>query len=64
MTENSFEWFKQQAEQTREHVATWPDWMKNTSDVATAAFPVVGSTDAGACSDQEGAQRQLAQRGA
>jgi hypothetical protein len=45
MQENSFEWFTAQIESVREHVdKTWPDWMKNTSDTATASFPVVGST--------------------
>lgn len=45
MQENSFEWFNAQIESVRKHVdKTWPDWMKNTSDIATASFPVVGST--------------------
>jgi hypothetical protein len=44
MQENSFEWFSAQIESVRHHVdLTWPEWMKNTSDVATASFPVVGS---------------------
>lgn len=44
MHDNSFEWFSAQIENVRQHVdRTWPQWMKNTSDVATASFPVVSS---------------------
>jgi hypothetical protein len=43
MNENSFEWFNAQVKSVKEHVEeTWPDWMKNTADVATASFPQVG----------------------
>jgi hypothetical protein len=46
MKENSFEWFAGQVENVRKNVETsWPEWMKRTSDVASAAFPVVGKVD-------------------
>lgn len=45
MNENSFEWFSAEIELVRSHVEqTWPAWMKNTADVATASFPVVASS--------------------
>jgi len=45
MNENSFQWFKQQADEVKAHVElTWPEWMKNTSDIASASFPVVGTS--------------------
>ena len=38
--ENTYAWLAAQLEATKQHVEeTWPDWMKNTSDVAVAAFP-------------------------
>jgi hypothetical protein len=45
MRENSLEWFNAEIEDVRRHVdATWPTWMKNTADLATATFPVLGES--------------------
>ena len=41
MNENSFEWFRQQSAQAREQINSWPDWMKNSLEAATATFPSV-----------------------
>lgn len=48
--EDSQEWFAAQAQDARDSVATWPDWMKNSSDIATASFPgaIAAPSDAGA----------------
>ena len=44
MDKNSYQWFSAQIESVRENVdKSWPQWMKNTSDVATASFPIVSS---------------------
>jgi hypothetical protein len=45
MQENSFEWFNAQVQNARNHADSWPTWMKNTSDVATASFPVVNGAE-------------------
>lgn len=40
MKEDSFEWFRAQVNDVRRHVnEEWPEWMKNTSDVAAAVYP-------------------------
>lgn len=42
MKENSYDWYRFQQLKTEKHIEeTWPEWMKNTSDIATATFPVV-----------------------
>jgi hypothetical protein len=47
MNENSFWWFKQQVDETKNHIRNdWPDWMKNTSNFATASFPTLGDETA------------------
>ena len=45
MNQNSFEWFQQQARQVQEEIDHWPDWMRNSLDVATASFPQVHPED-------------------
>jgi hypothetical protein len=49
MKTHSAEWFNAKIEETRKHIKEqWPDWMKETSVVATASFPKLGgNVDAG-----------------
>jgi hypothetical protein len=44
MNEYSYEFFDAQVKEVKRHVEeTWPDWMKNTSGLSTASFPVVNT---------------------
>jgi len=40
--ENTFEWFQAQAADNKKHIEqNWPKWMKETSAISTASFPLV-----------------------